>query len=288
MLETSSSELEIKMYEVYDAGYQVFLENWQVNRQVALDLMQQYLQPHPPQVAVLSVGAGPGEFDMQVIRTLKQQLPKELTLRYVAVEPNHVHRQRYEQKISVPEFADVDLKVHPEKIEQFQTDEKFDIIHYTHSMYHMPGHEKRLVQEGMEMLKDDGFLILTLDTSDAVIYDTIFKYAALTGQGFTEMLQMQKMQTMVDELGLSYELVSYPQYMDVTLCFEENSRAGKALLDFFCQSGSSQLSGTQREEILRVLASKVTEHDGRKLVPDPAATMIIPKQIVNNHSKDVS
>jgi hypothetical protein len=281
---TYPSELEIKMYEeAYDAGYQVFLENWQVNRQVALDLMQQYLQPHPPQVAVLSVGAGPGEFDMQVIRTLKQQLPKELTLRYVAVEPNHLHRQRYEQKISVPEFADVDLKVHPEKIELFQTDEKFDIIHYTQSMYHMPGHEKQLVQQGMEMLKDDGFLILTLATSDAVMYDTIFKYAALTGQGFTEMLQMEKMQMMVDELGLSYELVSYLEYVDVKLCFEENSTAGKALLDFCCQADSSQLRGEQRAEILHILASNVTEQDGRKLVPEPTATMIIPKQIVNNH-----
>ncbi|WP_414588170.1 class I SAM-dependent methyltransferase [Scytonema sp. PCC 10023] len=279
---TYPSELEIKMYEVYDAGYQVFLENWQVNRQVALDLMQQYLQPHPPQVAVLSVGAGPGDFDMQVIRTLKQQLPKELTLRYVAVEPNHLHRQRYEQKMSVPEFADVDLKVHREKIEQFQTDEKFDIIHYTHSMYYMPGHEKQLLQQGMEMLKDDGFLILTLVTSDALIFDTIFKYAALTGQGFAEMLQMEKMQMMVDELGLSYELVSYSEYVDVKLCFEENSTAGKALLDFFCQADSSELRGEQRAEVLHILASNVTEQDGRKLVPEPTATMIIPKQIVNN------
>lgn len=77
--------------------------------------MQQYLKPQPPQVAVLSVGAGPGDFDVQVIRTLKQQLPKELTLRYVAVEPNHLHRQRYEQKINVREFADVDLKLYSEK-----------------------------------------------------------------------------------------------------------------------------------------------------------------------------
>ncbi|WP_016871489.1 hypothetical protein [Fischerella thermalis] len=51
---TYPTELEIKMYEIYDASYQVFLENWQVNRQVALDFMQQYLKPQPPQVAVFS------------------------------------------------------------------------------------------------------------------------------------------------------------------------------------------------------------------------------------------
>lgn len=240
--------------------------------------MQQYLKPQPPQVAVLSVGAGSGDFDVQVIRTLKQQLPKELTLRYVAVEPNHLHRQRYEQKINVREFADVDLKLYSEKIDQFQTDEQFDIIHYTHSMYHMPGQEKWLVQQAMEMLKNNGFLIITLDTIDAVIFDTIFKYAALTGQGFTEMLQMQQMQAIVEGLGLSYTLESYPEYLDVKLCFEENSPAGKLLMDFFCQADSGQLSPEQRQEILQILASKVIEQDGRKLVPMPAATMVIPKQ----------
>jgi SAM-dependent methyltransferase len=275
----SPTELEIKLYEAYDASYQVFLKNWQVNRQVALDLMQKHLKPHPPQISVLSVGAGPGDFDVQVISTLKQQISKELKLRYVAVEPNHLHRQRYEQKITAPEFADIDWKVHPEKIEEFWTDEKFDIIHYTHSMYHMPGYEKQLVQRAVEMLKDNGFLILTLDTTDAVIYDTIFKYAALTGEGFTQMLQMEKMQTIVDEAGLSYEVVNYPEYMDVTLCFEENSSAGKALMDFFCQADSSQLSEEQQQEMLHILASNVSERDGRKLVPLPAATMIIPKQI---------
>lgn len=278
----SPTELEIKLYEAYDKSYQVFLQNWQVNRQVALDLMQKHLkphQPHPPQIAVLSIGAGPGDFDVQVISTLKQQISKELKLRYVAVEPNHLHRQRYEQKITAPEFADVDWKVHPEKIEEFWTDEKFDIIHYTHSLYHMPGHEKLLVQRAMEMLKDDGFLILTLDTTEAVIYDTIFKYAALTGEGFTKMLQMETMQTMVDDLGLSYEVVTYPEYMDVTLCFEENSSGGKALMDFFCQADSSQLSDEQRQEMLHLLASNMSEKDGRKLVPLPAATMTLPKQI---------
>ncbi len=273
----SPTEIEIKLYEVYDASYQVFLKNWQVNRQVALDLMQKHLKPQPPQVAVLSVGAGPGDFDVQVISTLKQEISKEFKLRYVAVEPNHLHRQRYEQKINPSKYADIDLKVHPEKIEEFWTDEKFDIIHYTHSMYHMPGHEQQLVQKAMEMLKENGFLILTLDTRDAIIFDTIFKYAALTGEGFTDMLQMEKMQTMVDELGLSYEVVKYPEYMDVTLCFEENSSAGKALMDFFCQADSSQLSDEQRQEMLHLLASNINEKDGRKLVPLPAATMVICK-----------
>ncbi|HLP88067.1 MAG TPA: class I SAM-dependent methyltransferase [Nostocaceae cyanobacterium] len=277
-----TSPTELKMYEDYDTNYQVFMEKWQVNRQAGLDLILKHLKPHPPQVAVLSVGAGPGDFDVQVIRSLKQQLPKELTLRYIAVEPNHLHRQRYEQKINVPEFDDIELKLYPDKIEDFQTDEKFDIIHFTHSMYYMPGSEKHLVKTGLEMLKDDGFITITIDTSDSIFYDTVFKYAALTGQGFTEMLQMEGMQKMVEELGLSYELVNYPEYVDLQLCFEENSPQGKVLIDFFCHADSSVLTREQRAEFLQVLESRAIPQDGALMVPIPAATMMIPKQIVNN------
>lgn len=279
---TSTTELETKLYEAYDAGYQVFLQNWLVNRQVALDLIQKHLNPQPPQVAVLSVGAGPGEFDVQLIRFLQQQLPKDFTLRYLAVEPNPLHRQRYEQKINISEFSDVELNVYPVNVQEFQTDEKFDIIHYTHCLYHMPDDEKQIICQGLQMLKEDGFLVITLETREAVIFETIFKFAALTGQGFADMLEMNQMQTMVEELGLSYELVNYPEYMDVHLCFEEASSGSKALLDFFCQADSDILSPQQREEILSLLASKVNQQDGRELVSLPSATMIIPKQIVNS------
>ncbi|MBZ8183074.1 MAG: class I SAM-dependent methyltransferase [Oscillatoria sp. PMC 1051.18] len=279
---TYTTELETKLYEAYDVGYQVFLQNWLINRQVALDLIAKYFQPRPPQVAVLSVGAGPGDFDVQVIRFLQQQLPKDFTLRYLAVEPNPLHRQRYEQKINTSEFSDVELKVYPINVQEFQTDEKFDIIHYTHCLYHMPNDEKQIIRQGLEMLKEDGFLVITLDTREAVMFETIFKYAALTGQGFADMLQMEQMQTIVEELGLLYELVNYPEYMDVHLCFEQASPGSKALLDFFCQADSGILTPQQREEILGLLASKVNQQDGRELVSLPSATMIIPKQIVNN------
>lgn len=218
---------------------------------------------------------------MQLICFLQQQLPPELTLRYIAVEPNHLHRQRYEQKINIPEFAHVDFQIYPVKIEEFHLEEKFDIIHFIHSLYYMPGHEQQIVQQGLQMLKDGGFIIITLGTSDAVIFDTMFKYAAFTGQGFSQMLQMDTMQTIVEQLGLSYELVNYPEYLDVRLCFEENSPQAKALIDFFCQADSSFLSPVQCQEILDILASHVTQQDGRKLVPLPAATMIIPQQLLN-------
>ena len=42
---TKPTELEAKVYELYNTGYQVFLESWHENRQIALDLMQQNLKP---------------------------------------------------------------------------------------------------------------------------------------------------------------------------------------------------------------------------------------------------
>ena len=271
------TELEAKMYEIYNTSYQVFLDSWHGNRQIVIDLMQENLKPQGSTVNVLSVGAGSGVFDVQVITALKQHLPEKSTLKYVAVEPNHMDCQRYEQTTSTLELANVEMVVHTGKIEDFQTTEKFDLIHYTHCLYHMPGNEKQIVQRGMQMLKDNGFLAITLCTKEATILKTIFKYAELTKEGFTEMLEMQQMQAMIDELGFFYKLVTYPEYLDVKHCFDRNSAAGKLMMDFMCQADSSSLSDRQRSEISNILESNISEQNGCRLVPENGATMIISK-----------
>lgn len=271
------TEIEAKMYEIYNTSYQVFLESWHNKRQIAIDLMQENLKPQGSIVNVLSVGAGSGIFDVEVITALQQRLPENSTLKYVAVEPNYMDCQRYEKTTSTLELANVEMVIHADKIEDFQSTEKFDIIHYTHCLYHMPGSEKDIVQRGMEMLKDNGFLVITLCTKEATILKTIFKYAELTGEGFTEMLEMQQMQAMIDELGFFYKLVTYPEDLDVKLCFDKNSDAGKLMMDFMCQADSSSLSDEQRKEILNILESNIREQNGCKLVSENGATMIIPK-----------
>ena len=273
---TKPTELEAKMYEIYDTAFQAFLESWHGKPQIAIDLMQQNLKPQSSTVNVLSVGPGPGDLDVKVIKALQQHLP-ETTLKYVAVEPNPKYRQQYEKIISTLELANVEVVIHGDKIEDFQTTEKFDLIHYTHCLYHMPGSEKDIVQRGMEMLKDNGFLVISLCTKEATILKTISKYAELTGEGFAEMLYMQQMQAMIDELGLFYTLVTYPEDLDVKLCFDKNSDAGKLLMDFMCQADSSSLSDEQRQEILNILESNIREKNGCRLVPENGATMIISK-----------
>ena len=278
------NELEAKAYELYDESYQVYLESWHKNRQIAIDLMQQNLKPQGSTVNVLSVGAGSGDFDVQVIKALQQNLLPNFTLKYVAVEPNPIDCQRYKKAISVLDLANVEMVIQADKIEDFQTTEKFDFIHYTHCLYHMPGSEKQIVQNGMQMLKDNGFLVITLciSTKETTILKIISKYAELTGEGFPEMLNMHQMQSMIGELGLFYKLVTYPEYLDVKHCFDKNSTAGKMLLDFMCQADSSLLNDEQQKEILNVLESNICKQNGSKLVPENAAIMIISKDFIGN------
>lgn len=269
------TEIDLKMYELYNTTFQAFFESWHGSPQIAIDLMQQNLKPQGSTVNVLSVGPGPGDLDVQVPKALRQHLSENLTLKYVAVEPNPTYCQQYEKIISALELANVEMVIHRNKIEDFQTTEKFDIIHFTHCLYHMPGNEKHIVQRGMQMLKDNGFLIITLCTREATILKTISKYAELTGEGFPTMLYIQQMQAMIDELGLFYQLVTYPEYLDVNLCFDKNSATGKLFMDFMCQGDSSLLADKQREEILNILESNIREQDGCRLVPENAGTMMV-------------
>ncbi|BAZ05091.1 methyltransferase domain-containing protein [Calothrix sp. NIES-3974] len=273
----SSVESTMKMDEFYDSSYQVFLNNWIADRQASINLMLQNLKPQDAQVSVLSVGAGTGDFDALLIAALQEYLPRDYQLKYIAIEPNPFHCQRYQEQINAVNFPQVELEIHPDTIENFQTSAKFDVIHFTHSLYHMPGSEQRIIQDSMGMLKENGLIAITLATKDTVIYDLILKYADITGGGIPDILSIEKMQELVTAMGLVYNATRYPEYLNVESLYEENSPTGKSLMDFICQGDSSLLSQSQRQEFLQAIATGIQETEQGQLISMDGATMIISK-----------
>ncbi len=275
------------MYEAYASSYTIFLKNWQVKRKIALEMLEQHLQSslsEQTQVSVLSVGPGPGEFDKQLIDFLQQYVAEGQALKYVVVEPNHIHRQIFEATMQSAGVSGVHFEMHPTSIEDFQTNEKFDCIHYTHSIYHMPGQERRLILESLNRLKDGGVLVITLDTEEAVIFTLITKYAEVVGndqywqEGSSQMMESKKLREIIDDIGLSYKFESYPEYLDVSACFEQNSEEGKVLMDFLFQANLRDASPELNQQLLSLVDKVAIEQNGRKMLYLPAGTFVMPKQ----------
>lgn len=283
---STSSDAQQQMYEAYASSYAIFLKNWQTQRQAALDMLLKHfksnLSKQTEVSSVLSVGPGPGEFDKQLIHFLQQYVPKGQTLKYVTVEPNHVHRQIFEATMQSAGLGEVDLEMHPVTIEDFHTDEQFDCIHYTHSLYHMPGEERELILESLNMLKDGGVLFITLDTEEAVIFKLIAQYAEVVGhqeywQG-DSYIEANKLRKIIDDIGLLYKFESYPEYLDVSACFEQNSSEGRVLMDFLFQANLRNASSELNQRLLSLVDEVAFEQNGRKMLYLPTGTFLIPKQ----------
>ncbi|MDZ8257172.1 MAG: methyltransferase domain-containing protein [Nostoc sp. ChiQUE01b] len=275
------------MYEAYASSYTIFLKNWQANRKLALEMLKKHFQgslSQQTEVSILSVGPGPGEFDKQVIYFLKQYVGEGQTLKYVLVEPNHIHRQMFEATMQSADVSTVHFEMHPKTIEEFQTNEQFDCIHYTHSIYHMPGQERQLILESLNLLKDGGVLLITLDTEEAVIFTLIAKYAEVVGneqywqEGSSQMMESKKLSEIIDDIGLSYKFETYPEYLDVSACFEQNSEEGRVLMDFLFQANLRDAPAELNQQLLSLVDKVAVEQNDRKMLYLPAGTFVIPKQ----------
>ncbi|MBW4683598.1 MAG: class I SAM-dependent methyltransferase [Komarekiella atlantica HA4396-MV6] len=283
---STSSDTQKQMYEAYASSYTIFLKNWQANRQRALEMLEKHFKSSLSEqiVSVLSVGPGPGEFDKQFIHLLQQNISEGQPLKYVVVEPNHIHRQIFEATMQSANVSKVHFEMHPMTIEDFQTNEKFDCIHYTHSIYHMPGQERRLILESLDMLKDTGVLLITLDTEEAVIFKLITKYAEVVGndqywqEGSSQMMESNKLREIIDDIGLSYKFETYPEYLDVSACFEQNSEEGKVLMNFLFQANLRDASPELNQQLLSLVDEVAIEQNGRKMLYLPAGTFVMPKQ----------
>src|SRR5262245_18453207 len=127
-------------------------------------------------------------------------------------------------------FQNDQYELLPIGIEELQTDVHFDCIHYTHSLYYSPGRERPLMLEALRMLTAEGFLLITIDSDDAVMPRMIGTYLKRTGnlgrREFPPMFCAQYVMQLLVELGLTYEQTVLEEYVDVTPCFDEDSQEG--------------------------------------------------------------
>ncbi len=148
--------------QAYVEAYEAFLKNWVGDRPTLLRSMETKLKvllKDRIDISVLSVGAGSGEFDEQVV-SLIQRLTGQQALKYVAIEPNESQFQALETRTQESDvFKNVALRIQQVSAEDFHTDETFDFIHFTHSMYYSD--EELMLLSTLKRLKSHGILMIS-------------------------------------------------------------------------------------------------------------------------------
>ncbi|WNG33359.1 class I SAM-dependent methyltransferase [Archangium violaceum] len=259
--------------EGYAAANEAFRRCWSADRAEVLS----FLRAHPPSIEaeglnVLGVGVGDGSFDLQLIDTL-HSLVGDVPLSYVAVEPNEAQLDGFRSRVSGAPKRNTQFTFLALRAEDYVPERRFELIHYIHSLYHMPGGEERLLRMSLENLRPGGRLLIALSSERGGIYQLMQRfwneidYSFFTGGLFGQ----ESLRELFERNAIPYRYELYPHVsIDVSACFEPKSELGRNLLNFLLQADMQRAPESLRQRVLDALAELSHVVEGRRLLPHPS------------------
>lgn len=279
MSEPQSAPVSIPLSaQGYAAANEAFRQCWSGDRAEVLSM----LAKHPPKPAtdtldVLGIGVGDGEFDLPLLATLRQ-LFGSMPISYVALEPNEAQLQGFRDRVAAEQPEAVSWTFEPIPAEAYQSDQRFDLIHYIHSLYHMPGSEEQLVLGSLAQLQPAGKLLIALAAERGGIYQMMGRFWNQIDYSFftTGLFGQESLRALLDKHALPYDFVLFPDVgIDVTPCFDQESELGRNLLNFVLQVDMTRAPKALRDEALAALAEFAPERDGRRWLSHPSGVFIL-------------
>lgn len=264
--------------EGYAAANEAFRQCWMADRAEVLA----FLRADPPQISgdgmdVLGIGVGDGSFDMRIIACLRE-LYGNRPIKYVAVEPNEAQMQGFRERASTLSRSGVEFTFRQEMAEEYVPERLFDLIHYIHSLYHMPGSEERLILQAVAHLQPGGRLLIALSSEQGGIYQMmqrfwdVIDYSFFTGGLFGQ----ESLRAVLERNKLAYHDELYPDVaIDVTACFDPMSELGMHLLNFLLQADMQRAPTAVRTQALDTLAELSRVEAGRRLLPHPSGVFMV-------------
>lgn len=268
--ETADPNRSIHIFQgtekLYAEGYGVFVRNAETDRPASLAFISEQLRSGAVgDGRVLSVGCGDGGFDRDVIGLLRES--GSAPLHYVAIDPNPTHLAGFRRMAAELERPGLSFSIQAERMEDFQSSEPFSFIHFTHSLYHMPGVVGEMIQRARAMLRPGGCLVLILQSGASGIRRMSRRLYAMAGIGDDQLsLSSAELVGILDRMGVSYRSQDLPFNIDVSCCFDRQATDGWKLLCFLCQAHLIAAGPAVQSRLLEGLANEVRTVDGKSIL----------------------
>jgi len=264
--------------EGYAAANEAFRRCWDQDRAEVLAFLHSHMPAfNQGEAAVLGVGVGDGEFDVRIIDALRERIGTA-PLHYMAVEPNEAQLDGFRRRIG-DDSANTHFTFVQLHAEEYVPDQQFDLVHYIHSLYHMPASEERLIRASRSWLRQGGKLLIALSSEQGGIFQIMSRFwGAIDYSHFTSgLFGQESLRAVLERNAIPYEFELYPEVaIDVTSCFDPNSNLGKDLLDFLLQADIASAPAELREQILAALADLARTDGERRLLEIPSGVFVIP------------
>lgn len=231
---------------------------------------------NPESFSVLSIGAGDSELDLDVISGLFQtgSIPSPTRLRYVAIEPNPVHREQIIKRLSteaaapLTEYAVLE-KPFPEHLPQA---ERFDLILMIHVLYYLAPRDNA-INRAMSLLAPGGRLVIVQQTPTGIPELQAEFLETLKGSS-EEMFTSIDMLQLLDHDGIHYEYSEVDTYLDVTECIMD-TEYGRRVLSFCMECDLDTAKPVTTKKLLNALETAALEKGGRRVLREPLGIILV-------------
>lgn len=227
------------------------------------------VEPSDRPYRVLSVGCGSGLLDVPVA----QQLAREgACVEYTGVNPNEAECDAFARLFAEAGPASARLELARVPFEDFETEERFELIHFVQSLYYVEDPQLAL-QHARRLLAPGGRIVVFHAPLAALNQLAVRFYDRWLGR---RTLFADDVATILHSWSESCDRESVDTHLEVTSIAERDPQLGLALRDFIVQVESSELPQEVQELIDSYLDAVTTRGTAeRSFIPHPVDAFVV-------------
>ncbi len=225
-------------------------------------------QPGSEPIRFLSIGAGTGIFDTQLIQEF---LKRDRQIQYEGIDPNVEVLRLLEASLRPLEGAKLEASVILSDFESFQTPKRFNFILLVHTHYFFFDLRQSL-QKAWDLLEEGGSIVLysALDIFLSQFFNVTFE----SNFGHPPWLS-HHVQEALNGLNIPFRSESIYAELDISACFGADAKAAHDLLAFIIHADVTDKPGV--DILLSCLKENAVRENGRYLLPHTVDVFVIRK-----------
>ena len=234
-------------------------------------------------LAVLSIGSGEGDIDLEIIKTLTPDSDNSWgRLQYVALEPNPVHRDRFFNRLNHTALADtIDVDVRGDYFkphqsldqEQSPDHEQYDLVFLTHVLYYFDD-PTQAIRQALAYTKPHGRLIIIHQSAMGIPQIQSEHMLEIKGDE-NELLTAEMIQDLLDQQGWPYQSHYIDAQLDVTPCLQQ-LETGIKIMAFCMECDLRQLPAYKFAKVLQAFwRIAEIDDDGKAFIQEPLGVLVV-------------
>ncbi|NES22884.1 MAG: methyltransferase domain-containing protein [Symploca sp. SIO3E6] len=227
--------------------------------------------------SVLSIGSGEGDIDLEIIHSLLPRLkPRWKRLRYVAIEPNSIHRDRFLQRLDQASFDEsVEVCVRDECFEpgRLAGEKQYDLVLLTHVLYYFD-EPYQAIQSALTQTKEGGQVVIVHQTARGI--PQIQQEYMLEAKGDqNEMFTAEDIKRLLETQSHQHQYYHVDARLDVTECLQR-LESGVKIMSFCMECDLRQLQEAKFAKILQAFWRMAEiEDSGRAFIQEPIGIFVL-------------